>query len=338
MSIATQITALQADKAAIATAITNKGGTVNPGDGFDDFAADIATIPSGSTQAKYGVTIDNMLGNIAANGVLQQPTEKFDLNFAGVEDVAKDALQQKFLTNNQIRSVKFPDLKQISGSDALYGTFDWSSIENIDLSSLETISGSNGMREICYRNSVLTKVNLSKLKTVSGNSGCYNAFAGASYTGEINNIDLSSLETVSGISGCSGMFTAQSNLPATFNSLPKLKTVSGTSAMNNFLQVNANRSNNITTFSFPILDTITGNSAMAYFFRNRTSLQHVYFNAIKTSSFGSNTNQFQNLITGITGCTIHFPSNMEETISGLTGYPNFGGTSTVLAYDLPATE
>lgn len=53
MSIATQIEALQADKTAIANAITAKGGTVNAGDGFDDFASDIATIPSGGG-ASYG--------------------------------------------------------------------------------------------------------------------------------------------------------------------------------------------------------------------------------------------------------------------------------------------
>ena len=47
MSIATQISALQADKTAIANAITDKGGTVNSGDGFDDFATDIGTIPTG---------------------------------------------------------------------------------------------------------------------------------------------------------------------------------------------------------------------------------------------------------------------------------------------------
>ena len=49
MSIATQISALQSDKTAIAAAITAKGGTVGAGDGFDDFAVDIATIPSGGT-------------------------------------------------------------------------------------------------------------------------------------------------------------------------------------------------------------------------------------------------------------------------------------------------
>lgn len=47
MSIASQITALTADKSAIASAITAKGGTVASDDGFDDFATAIASIPSG---------------------------------------------------------------------------------------------------------------------------------------------------------------------------------------------------------------------------------------------------------------------------------------------------
>lgn len=65
MSIATQIAALQQDKTDIATAITNKGGTVNSGDGFDDFAADIATIPSGGGDT---VTATNNTGSAISNG------------------------------------------------------------------------------------------------------------------------------------------------------------------------------------------------------------------------------------------------------------------------------
>jgi hypothetical protein len=34
-------------KSAISDAITAKGGTVSTGDGFEDFPADIASIPSG---------------------------------------------------------------------------------------------------------------------------------------------------------------------------------------------------------------------------------------------------------------------------------------------------
>jgi len=47
MSIATQITALQTDKTNISNAITTMGGSVTSGDGFDNFAADILTIPQG---------------------------------------------------------------------------------------------------------------------------------------------------------------------------------------------------------------------------------------------------------------------------------------------------
>jgi hypothetical protein len=47
MSILTEISRLQTAKSDIAAAITAKGGTVNSGDGFSDFATDIGTIPTG---------------------------------------------------------------------------------------------------------------------------------------------------------------------------------------------------------------------------------------------------------------------------------------------------
>ena len=48
---------LKAATAAIGNAITAKGGTVNQGDGLEDFAADIATIPSGGSAILIGKTI-----------------------------------------------------------------------------------------------------------------------------------------------------------------------------------------------------------------------------------------------------------------------------------------
>lgn len=58
MSIATSLAALRQAKTDIAAAITNKGGAVNTGDGFADFAADIATISAGSEiQTASGLTV-----------------------------------------------------------------------------------------------------------------------------------------------------------------------------------------------------------------------------------------------------------------------------------------
>ena len=56
MSISDSLAALQTAKSDIATAITAKGGTVNTGDGFSDFAADIDTITGGGST---GLPINN---------------------------------------------------------------------------------------------------------------------------------------------------------------------------------------------------------------------------------------------------------------------------------------
>ena len=63
MSIASQITALQADKTAIANAISTKGGTVGAGDGFDDFATDIGTIPTGTDTSDATISTSSQLFN-----------------------------------------------------------------------------------------------------------------------------------------------------------------------------------------------------------------------------------------------------------------------------------
>ena len=56
MSIASAIQRLQQASADIATAITDKGGVVNSGDGFEEFPADIRTIPTGSGVVDVTIT------------------------------------------------------------------------------------------------------------------------------------------------------------------------------------------------------------------------------------------------------------------------------------------
>ena len=122
-------------------------------------------------------------------------------------------------------------------------------------------------------------------------------------------------------------------------SFPDLTTISGSSACGNaFYFCNA-----LTSVSFPNLTTISGSYACQLMFSYCSSLTDVYFSALTTSSFGSYVNQFSGIMqsTGTSKThTLHFPSNLESTISGLSGYPLFGGTSgyVVCAFDLPATS
>ena len=56
-TIAENLTRLQNATTAIGNAITAKGGTVGANDGLEEFAADIATIPSGGGEAKIPYNI-----------------------------------------------------------------------------------------------------------------------------------------------------------------------------------------------------------------------------------------------------------------------------------------
>ena len=93
--------------------------------------------------------------------------------------------------------------------------------------------------------------------------------------------------------------------------------------------------------SFPKLKTIKANGLNSCFGNCYPS--NIYFNALTTSSFVGGNNQLAGLVSSYQEeyvVTIHFPSNLQSTISGLTGYPLFGGTSgyVTLAFDLPATS
>lgn len=72
MSIATQIEALAADRTAIQSAISAKGGTVSSADGFDDFATAIGTIPSGGGSGNLALYKDGTIGT-AAGDFLNRP-------------------------------------------------------------------------------------------------------------------------------------------------------------------------------------------------------------------------------------------------------------------------
>ena len=243
-------------------------------------SADVNVASGGG--GKYGANASTLLGDVDANGVLQQPTEQSDLVFTGVTDVVGYVLNGKFAKTN-VKSVSFPNLTTISGNYGCQNAFnDDTALTSVSFPNLTTISGGSGCRYMFQSCTALTSVSLPNLTTISGNYGCYGMLA-----------------------YCTAL----------------------------------------TSVSFPNLTTISNTStACNYMFDGCTALTDVYFPALTTSSFGSIYNaQFSGMMIR-TGSevkhTLHFPSNLESTIQGLSGYPNFGGTSDyiVLAFDLPATS
>ena len=116
--------------------------------------------------------------------------------------------------------------------------------------------------------------------------------------------------------------------------LSSLTTISGSNAMS-YAFYGCTR---LTSVDLSSLTTINGSNAMHNAFSGCTGLTNISFPALTSTGFGSYTNQFNNMLRGVTGCTVHFPSNLQSVIGSWSGVTNgFGGTNTTVLFDLPAT-
>ena len=229
-----------------------------------------------------------------------------------------------------LTSVDLSSLTTISGDGAMQGTFDsCSGLTSVDLSSLTTTSGINAMQgafNYCFN---LTSVDLSSLTTTSGIYAMQGAFGSCT---SLTSVDLSSLTTISGVYAMQSAF--DSCISLTSVDLSSLTTMSGDSAMQGVFR----NCSGLTSVDLSSLTTISGDSAMRSAFSNCTSLTSLSFPALTSTSFGSYTNQFNSMLSGVTGCTVHFPSNLQSVIgSWLDVTSGFGGTNTTVLFDLPAT-
>jgi len=184
-------------------------------------------------------------------------------------------------------------------SNAFYGC---TGLTSVDLSSLTTV-GTFGLNYAFYGCTGLTDVDLSSLTIISGGYGMYYAFRGC--TG-LTEVDLSSLSTISSnIYGMSYAFQGCTSL---------------------------------TDVDLSSLTTISSNYGMRYAFGSCESLTTLSFPSLTSTSFGSYTNQFNDMLSGVTGCTVHFPSNLQSVIGSWASVTaGFGGTNTTILFDLTAT-
>ena len=159
----------------------------------------------------------------------------------------------------------------------------------------------------------------------------YRALYYAFYQSGITSVGLSNLETVGAYHamryafyGCTGITSVD---------LSNLKTITATSSMG---YVFANCTN-LSSVDFSSLNAVKGSQCLQNAFQN-TSITTLSFPALKSDSFGSHTDQFNNMLSGVTGCTVHFPSNLQSVIGSWSDVTaGFGGTNTTVLFDLPAT-
>ena len=244
-TIAEQLTSLANTKAAIKQSIIDKGVQVADTDPFSAYPAKIGQIQTGGgATTKYGVSIDNLLGNVDADGNYVKPTESFVLNLSGVKSMPRYGMCY-FAAGSDADSASTPvhslianDLINVSAQS--FGSFASNNkkFEHVEMNNLEVAIGS-GVFQNAF--DYATTASFQKLRRASGNS----IFSGA--FGE-RQLDLSqvfpALEEISDFSAMGNIILSSSTNRVSIT-LPKLKSVIGAS------QYSATFSNVYGDFYFP---------------------------------------------------------------------------------------
>jgi len=231
----------------------------------------------------------------------------------------------------------------------------------LNAENLTTVLAYQGFMYAFYQCTGITSTGLSSLTTISGDYAFRNAFYGCTNlltTGLDSLVEFTMINTghqifqqafygctsltKTGLSGLRCVNSGSSGSPSSTNSLCNKMFYGCTSLtdidMDKLCRINGNYCfaymfsgcTGLTSVEFPSLARVEATGALQYMFQNCTNLTSISFPNLYYVNVNA---QFSNLVNGITGCTIHFPSNLQATMSSWT----FGGTNTVVSFDLPQT-
>lgn len=279
---------------------------------------------------KFGLTIDNFVGDVDENGTLSQPQGLMDnINFSGVKDISNsgmyyafyhkqipseivifedlekitgdNALESCFCSSSGVKKIFFPKLQIITGASAFSSCFNRSSVEELHMTDLTEINCNSGFYWLFEASDKIKSAFFPKLKKAIGARVFYDLFWAAR---ELENVDFSNLEEISGESAACYMFHNNTKLKTIL--LPKLKKLSGASVASRMFSALSS----LESLSFPSLVEISG-----------------------TNPFGTNNGYMFNGSKSL--LSVHFRTDMQETIENLPGYSEkFGATNATIYFDL----
>lgn len=196
-TIAEQLTSLANTKAAIKQSIIDKGVQVADTDPFSAYPAKIGQISGGSAPAtKYGVSIDNLLGNVDENGVYVKPTENFVVNLSGVKVIPDSGFKYAFIENSCVTQFIANDVVSVGEYGASHICSNARYLERFCFDGIEEVY-STGAFFSCA-NGYNVAPSFKKLRVISGKEIFNNAF----YSGYLKDVSLDeifpSLEEIAG--------------------------------------------------------------------------------------------------------------------------------------------
>ena len=226
------------------------------------------------------------------------------LNMSDVTSVRQDGCHSMCEGCTGLTSVDLSSLVALtSGAGSCYSMFGGcTGLTSVDLSSLTSLMALNVCNSMFYGCTGLTSANLPSLVEIKGNSNCESMFRNCT---SLTSVNLQSLTTITNNNACKSMFQGCTSL---------------------------------TVVDLPSLAVTTGGNSCQNMFYGCSNLARVSFYALDTNSFGSSTNQFNNMLSGVTGCAVHFPMRVQATIGSWTDVTGgFGGTNTTVSFDIVCT-
>ena len=298
--------------------IVNKGVDIQNNTPFENYPDKIDSIIVGENQV-------GIPRKVTAQGLYSWPSNfTFSLP-SGVTTVDSYGLYYAFYHCKGIAHADLSNIINLNTPYSLRFCFSESTLSSFDLSNLQSISGEWCLHSAFSYCSNLTTVSFPKLSSITGTAALAYAF---SYCSNLTTVSFPLLTEVRQASLSTAFGSCSSLTSVDFSNLTTCNYSSG-------LYFCFNECTSLTTIAFPKLSSIAGSSVLQQAFRNCTALKTISFPALTTSSFGSYTNQFNNMLQGVTGCTVHFPASIKTTIQDWSDVTSgFGGTNTTVLFDL----
>lgn len=299
-------------------------------------------VPTGQTRPTLGTPTSDFsivypayIGQINSYGLYYAFARNSNLKSVTIPAIVCDTygLYYAFMNCVGLETLKLPRMGRLYDYALSYMCNNCSGLKNVDLGKASPGTLSSSYSNYCFQYAFrlctsLESISIKIPTTIYGKGVFYGTFYGCSSLKTVNlQLDLTRID-VTGQSGMQSMFYDCPSL----TSLPIAPYLRQVTAQSGFAS-GAGLCTGLTSVNFEKLTTLSGSACFQQAFSSCSSLTELRFPALTT--FGSYTNQFNNMLYGCSNVTVHFKSSVQSTIgswSSVTG--GFGGTNTTVLFDL----